>query len=147
MGILLLAAVVVVLALIGLRSFAGADPKLLAKYARSAGALFLVAVAALFAVTGRFAFAGLVLAASWFVANGRRLPFSRPHAGDLPRGRSSTRMTRAEAYEVLGLEPGANDEAVRAAHRRLILQNHPDKGGSDYLASKINEAKDILLAG
>jgi hypothetical protein len=56
-----------------------------------------------------------------------------------------TGMSRAEALRVLGLEPGADEVAIRAAHRRLILQNHPDHGGSSYLAAQINEAKDVLL--
>lgn len=53
-------------------------------------------------------------------------------------------MTREEASSVLGVSPDADSEAVRAAHRRLISQLHPDKGGSDYLASKINQARDVL---
>jgi curved DNA-binding protein CbpA len=54
-------------------------------------------------------------------------------------------MSRKEAFSVLGLQEGASAADIRAAHRRLILQTHPDKGGSSYLAAKINQAKDILL--
>jgi hypothetical protein len=62
-----------------------------------------------------------------------------------PPGSGATGMTHAEALQVLGLKDGATEDDIRAAHRRLMLQNHPDRGGSDYLASKINEAKDVLL--
>ena len=54
-------------------------------------------------------------------------------------------MTRAEAYEVLGLKSGANADEVHAAHRRLMRMAHPDTGGSDWLASRINQARDVLL--
>ena len=54
-------------------------------------------------------------------------------------------MSRKEALDVLGLAEGASADDIRAAHRRLIMQNHPDKGGSTYLAAKINQAKDVLL--
>ena len=54
-------------------------------------------------------------------------------------------MSRDEAFAVLGLKAGADAADIRAAHRRLMKEFHPDKGGSDYLAAKINQAKDVLL--
>jgi hypothetical protein len=56
-------------------------------------------------------------------------------------------MSREEAYQVLGLRPGASEAEIRAAHHRLMRAAHPDAGGSDWLAARINQARDVLLAG
>lgn len=54
-------------------------------------------------------------------------------------------MTREDAYDILGLQPGASDSEIKAAYHRIISALHPDKGGSNFLAAKVNEAKDLLL--
>jgi hypothetical protein len=72
-------------------------------------------------------------------------------AGERPGGSGSGGhpgggdMTVEEAYAILGLGPGADAEAIKEAHRRLMVKLHPDHGGSDYLATKINRARDVLL--
>ncbi len=54
-------------------------------------------------------------------------------------------MSVEEAYQVLGLEPGAAAQDVITAHRRLMQKLHPDRGGTGYLAARVNQAKDLLL--
>ena len=54
-------------------------------------------------------------------------------------------MSIDEAAAVLGVSPDASGDDIKAAHRKLIGQIHPDKGGTDYLAAKINEARDLML--
>lgn len=63
------------------------------------------------------------------------------------RGGAGGSMTHDQAYEVLGLKPGASDAEIRDVHRKLLIANHPDKGGSTFLAAQINQAKDVLLPG
>lgn len=64
---------------------------------------------------------------------------------DSPRGRGGKRMSLEEAHQMLGLEPGASREQILAEYRRLMKKVHPDQGGTTYLATRLNEAKDVLL--
>lgn len=77
----------------------------------------------------------------WWLASRRRTRTS----GASGRANRSPPMDRSEAYRVLGLEPGASDEAIIAAHKRLMQRLHPDRGGSDLLASRVNAARKRLL--
>lgn len=68
---------------------------------------------------------------------------SRGRRQDSGSGRSE--LSIDDAYRLLGLNPGASPEEIRAAHRRLMQRLHPDRGGSDYLATRVNQAKDMLI--
>jgi hypothetical protein len=80
----------------------------------------------------------------------RRHPGWRAEAGggeeeEAAAGADAGAMTERRALEILGLEPGADEAAIKAAHRRLMAQVHPDRGGSAYLAAQLNAARECLL--
>jgi len=80
----------------------------------------------------------------------RRFPAWRQNAqgnsaGRQDRAASNGKMTNEEAYQILGLKPGAGRDEIGRAHRALMKKLHPDQGGSTYLAARVNEAKEILL--
>jgi hypothetical protein len=80
----------------------------------------------------------------------RRFPAWRQNAQGDAAGRQSraapgSKMTTEEAYQILGLQPGAGRDEISRAHKALMKKLHPDQGGSTYLAARVNEAKDTLL--
>ncbi|KAH3806333.1 mitochondrial import inner membrane translocase subunit TIM14-like [Dreissena polymorpha] len=66
-------------------------------------------------------------------------PFSKYYKGGFEK-----KMSKREASLILGVSQSASPARVKEAHKRIMLLNHPDRGGSPYLATKINEAKDYL---
>ena len=156
LGFLLLLVVVQVL-----RWFAHVDVKT-ARKAVNWGGLGLIALlvvglavtgrmgAAIAAIAGLFAWGGRILGlmhmgkqfTDMFRARGAK---ENAETQNEPRPAPKSAMAQEEAYRILGLKAGASDEDIKAAYRRLMGQMHPDHGGSDYLAAKINQAKDVLL--
>ncbi len=136
-----------------LRALAGSQPakvrglvRKIMGWAIIAGAGFLMLRGATNVAIPLFILGAGMIGESALFPDGLQWPGSKPGPGPAaspPAPREA--MTRQEALAVLGLKPGASAEDVRTAHRRLMKDFHPDKGGSDYLATKINQAKDLLV--
>jgi DnaJ homolog subfamily C member 19 len=143
----------------GLRAFERASVTTIKSLLIWIGALAGLTLAVLLVITGRAAPAlgalamfGPLIWNRWQASRqGHRAPPPPPGGGagtsnraEPPRAGSGG-MTRHEAYEVLGLQPGASAADIRAAHHRLMRTAHPDSGGSDWLAARVNMARDVLL--
>jgi DnaJ domain len=152
-----------------LKSFARSDPQylamMMARIGRTAGGILALAGAAFLGLRGELLVAlplaglgfsllgwepGRELLAAYlgrWSPGGREDVNQRNH--DAAAGRRSSaasgKMSEQEAYQILGLQPGANVEDIGRAHRTLIKKLHPDQGGTTYLAARVNEAKEVLL--
>lgn len=91
--------------------------------------------------------AGLGVAAAAFAARASLLSLhawtQAPRA--MLRGGFLSEMTKREAAQILNVRESATERVVKDAHRKIMMANHPDSGGSSYIATKVNEAKDLLL--
>ncbi len=126
------------------RFFVNAQPKQIVSLFLSAFFVIICGALIFLSITGRLPAALALLGSVWPLA----LVFWRTKQKPVhprPAAASSSAMTRAEAFAVLGLKDDSTSDEIREAHRTLIAKIHPDQQGSDWLAARVNQARDILL--
>lgn len=94
--------------------------------------------------------AGLAVGAAAYAARAAYEAFhgwkaAGPRMRQFYKGGFLPEMTRREAAQILGIRESSPEQKIKEAHRKIMIANHPDAGGSSYIATKINEAKDMLL--
>ncbi len=145
----------------GMRAFERANITTIKSFGAWVIALGGLTLTVLLFLTGRggIALGGLTLFGPllWEKWRAAHTPTAGPRADGGPRagggqqggsraaGRRDGWMSPDEALQVLGLRAGASEAEIREAHKRLMRAAHPDSGGSDWLASRINQARDVLL--
>ena len=150
MGYFVIGAVVLVVGLLLLNLLRSLKAQSL-RLAGLAVLLFLAITGVLFFVlSGRFGFAAPLGALALWVMRAYLLARQIKATGagnEGPQTASKGPMSRAEALDILGLEEGAGSDDIEEAYKALIMKNHPDQGGTDWLAARLNEARDTLLDG
>ena len=146
---LILGAAVLFAFLGGLRAFERANVATIKSFLAWLAALGGLSLMLLLVLTGR---EGIAIGAAVLFGPliWERWKAAHPAAGFGPRPApppGGGAMSRDEAWQVLGLPPGSSTAEIRAAHRRLMRAAHPDAGGSDWIAARLNQARDVLLGG
>jgi len=131
--------------LIAMRWFVSAPPEAAFRVAVFVAGFVFLGLAIFLAATGKLAAAlPSIIAAgvAYWKSKQLKLAGANPQAG---QSQSEGQMGRDEAYEVLGLKPGASRDEVQISYKKLMQKLHPDAEGNDYLAQKLNQARDTLL--